>query len=46
MKKVKTMDCGYCPLEYCMPMETGGERDCLYVTFVPDDEDVDAQEAK
>lgn len=37
MRKVKTMDCGYCPFEFCPVQESGGERSCPYVRYDPDE---------
>lgn len=36
MRKVKIMDCGYCPYEFCPVQESGGERSCPYVRYEPD----------
>lgn len=35
MKKVKTMDCGYCPYEFSPVMETG--KECPYVQYEQED---------
>lgn len=37
MKKIKTMDCGYCPYEFCPVMET--ERVCPYVRYEPENQE-------
>ena len=38
MRKIKTMDCGYCPYDFCPVMESDGIVTCPYVKYVPDDE--------